>query len=189
MGAMVIMEGTAFQQPLVRRPRQSLIVFLQGGCFLEEARVYSSSCGHLILSSMRLWRAGAWNRSSNDVLRGLEAVRKESIKLNRIAFGNIYRRKRKSSEGRINGVQRCMDTAPSDALFRQERQLSKEYNVQFDRKSRTGLMVFSLPTGCGAQMIEALNYFRTLFSSNEPIASHDIGLVNLPKLGTEDKAA
>ncbi|KAJ6856835.1 hypothetical protein NC651_038503 [Populus alba x Populus x berolinensis] len=133
-----------------------------GGCFLEEARVYSSSCGHLILlSSMRLWRAGAWNRSSNDVLRGLEAVRKESIKLNRIAFGNIYRMKRKSSEGRINGVQRCMDTGPSDALFRQERQLSKEYNVRL----------------C------------TLFSSNEPIASHDIRLMNLPKLGTEDEAA
>jgi len=72
-------------------------------------------CGQLILSSMRLWRAGAWNRSSNDVLRGFEAVRKESIKLNRITFGNIYRRKRKS-EGRINGVQRCMDTGPSDAL-------------------------------------------------------------------------
>jgi hypothetical protein len=50
-------------------------------------------------------------------------------------------------------------------------------------------MVFSLPMGCGAQMIEALNYFRTLFSSNEPIASHDIGLMNLPKLGTEDEAA
>jgi hypothetical protein len=66
---------------------------------------------------MRLWRAGAWNRSSNDVLRGFEAVRKESIKLNRITFGNIYRRKRKrKSEGRINGVQRCMDTGPSDAL-------------------------------------------------------------------------
>lgn len=57
------------------------------------------SCGQLILSSMRLWRAGAWNRSTNDVLRGLEAVQKESIKLNRITFGNIYRRKRKS-EGR-----------------------------------------------------------------------------------------
>jgi len=56
-------------------------------------------------------------------------------------------------------------------------------------KSGTGLMVFSLPMGCGAQMIEALNYFRTLFSSNEPIASHDIGLMNLPKLGTEDEAA
>lgn len=45
-------------------------------------------CGHFILSSMRLWRAGAWNRSSNGVLRGIEAVRKESIKLNRITFVN-----------------------------------------------------------------------------------------------------